>query len=95
MEIKNNNYWFTKTATLGIKCEIDIDECASHPCLHGAKCIDYVNAYSCECLDGYGGHNCIRNEDDCTLRLTEYTWNQQFYSTQSKLLLIATCLKNN
>jgi len=41
----------------GIYCEIDIDECASNPCVHG-DCTDLVNAYSCSCLPGWTGTNC-------------------------------------
>ena len=36
----------------------DIDDCASHPCENGATCIDAVNDYTCNCVDGYTGRNC-------------------------------------
>lgn len=37
---------------------VDIDECASNPCLNGATCIDKVNEYRCVCADGWTGKRC-------------------------------------
>ena len=37
---------------------VDIDECASDPCQNDATCVDSVNAYSCNCKDGYTGTLC-------------------------------------
>ena len=37
---------------------VDIDECGSAPCLHGATCNDYVNMYNCTCVPGYNGTHC-------------------------------------
>ncbi|XP_063404645.1 thrombospondin-2-like [Mytilus trossulus] len=36
----------------------DIDDCISVDCLHGGKCVDKLNAYSCECVPGFAGHHC-------------------------------------
>lgn len=36
----------------------DIDECASHPCMHEGICVDLVDLYNCSCLPGYNGENC-------------------------------------
>jgi len=41
----------------GTNCEIDIDECASNPCVNGA-CEDQINAYVCHCDPGWTGTNC-------------------------------------
>ena len=35
--------------------QINIDECQENECENGSKCIDGINKYSCECLDGFGG----------------------------------------
>lgn len=37
---------------------IDINECASQPCLNGGACTDGVNEYTCNCLAGWTGVNC-------------------------------------
>ena len=37
---------------------IDVDDCASGPCLNGGTCTDDVNGYTCKCAVGYGGLNC-------------------------------------
>jgi protein crumbs len=36
----------------GINCEADVDECASFPCLNGARCDDLTGNYSCNCTAG-------------------------------------------
>jgi hypothetical protein len=41
----------------GERCEINIDDCASEPCVHGA-CIDGVADYTCDCDDRWEGNNC-------------------------------------
>ena len=37
---------------------LDINECASNPCLNEATCVDQVNGYVCNCKDGYLGDHC-------------------------------------
>lgn len=37
---------------------LDINECATHPCLHGGTCHDGVNKYTCTCQHGYSGTKC-------------------------------------
>ena len=37
---------------------LDVNECASRPCLHGGTCSDNVNNYTCTCVIGYVGTAC-------------------------------------
>ncbi|PAA81659.1 hypothetical protein BOX15_Mlig018549g2 [Macrostomum lignano] len=49
----------------GFLCEIDIDDCATNPCVRGS-CIDRVNAYQCVCPAGWSGTNCNTDIDECS-----------------------------
>ncbi|XP_060810667.1 protein crumbs [Amyelois transitella] len=52
----------------GRNCEIDIDECATAEtaCLHGGRCVDAVNNYTCDCSNtGYTGARCETNINEC------------------------------
>lgn len=49
----------------GKMCQININECASQPCLHGGTCVDQINAYLCNCTDEYMGRNCEYDFDAC------------------------------
>ncbi|MDP6946424.1 MAG: calcium-binding EGF-like domain-containing protein, partial [Myxococcota bacterium] len=46
-------------------CETDIDDCDPNPCDNGGTCVDGVNTFDCECLEGYGGDHCESDIDDC------------------------------
>uniref|UniRef100_A0A4W5N7U3 EGF-like domain-containing protein n=1 Tax=Hucho hucho TaxID=62062 RepID=A0A4W5N7U3_9TELE len=37
---------------IGDFCEMDVNECCSDPCLHGAICRDLLNGYLCHCRAG-------------------------------------------
>ncbi|XP_063964330.1 sushi, von Willebrand factor type A, EGF and pentraxin domain-containing protein 1-like [Lytechinus pictus] len=37
---------------------VDIDECGSSPCQHGASCVDGINSFTCICTEGYRGQLC-------------------------------------
>ncbi|XP_071491001.1 fibropellin-3-like [Diadema antillarum] len=45
---------------VGLRCEIDVNECSSLPCQNGGRCIDGPASYSCQCPAGYSGRNCER-----------------------------------
>nr|XP_033817057.1 protein crumbs homolog 2 isoform X1 [Geotrypetes seraphini] len=48
----------------GPRCEANLNECQSSPCVHG-DCIDLVANYQCTCYSGYTGRDCNTNVDDC------------------------------
>lgn len=38
---------------------IDIDDCTGSPCQNNGTCLDAVNSYTCTCIDGYAGTDCL------------------------------------
>jgi len=51
---------------------MNIDECASNPCLNGGECIDFIGGYLCNCTStGFEGVNCDIDIDECSIN-TEY-----------------------
>ena len=56
-----NNYKLLGFFHIFSQCDIvlvDINECSSNPCMHGATCTDAVNSYICGCVAGYTGTHC-------------------------------------
>ncbi|XP_075865142.1 protein crumbs homolog 2 [Microcebus murinus] len=51
----------------GDDCSVDVDECASQPCLNGGRCQDLPNGFQCHCQDGYAGLVCQEDVDECLL----------------------------
>ena len=49
---------------IGTNCEIDINECASEPCVNG-DCIDGIARFDCQCEKGYEGELCDIEIDEC------------------------------
>ncbi|KAI8515731.1 calcium ion binding, partial [Branchiostoma belcheri] len=59
----------------GELCEINIDECASSPCVNGGQCLDGDNSYTCTCPQGYAGDNCENDMDLCNPNPFPFNWN--------------------
>ncbi|XP_023615903.1 LOW QUALITY PROTEIN: protein crumbs homolog 2 [Myotis lucifugus] len=49
----------------GDDCSVDVDECASGPCLGGGSCQDLPNGFRCHCPSGYTGLTCQEEVDEC------------------------------
>ena len=47
-------------------CNVDIDDCASHPCQNGGQCTDGLNSFKCTCASGYTGTQCDVDIDECS-----------------------------
>ena len=44
---------------------MNIDECASRPCVNNGTCTDQINDYKCDCLPGFKGKQCEREINEC------------------------------
>ncbi|XP_066223296.1 protein crumbs homolog 2 [Saccopteryx leptura] len=49
----------------GDDCSVDVDECASGPCLSGGRCQDLPSGFRCHCPSGYTGLTCQEDVDEC------------------------------
>ncbi|KAG7259474.1 hypothetical protein CRUP_037136 [Coryphaenoides rupestris] len=49
----------------GARCQIDVNECISRPCLNGATCVDGVGRFTCLCPPGVTGSTCQLQIDEC------------------------------
>jgi len=56
----------------GYRCETNIDDCASSPCLNGATCYDGTNQYSCTCVSGWTGPQCQVDIDNCVVGVCQH-----------------------
>lgn len=51
---------------VGVKCEVNLNECQTNPCKNGGVCVDGVANYTCDCTHtGYMGNNCELNINEC------------------------------
>ena len=45
---------------------LDVDECkVRNPCKNGAKCVNSVGGYSCQCPENFKGKNCDQGKIIC------------------------------
>ncbi|CAL8280990.1 unnamed protein product [Lota lota] len=59
-------------------CEIDVDECASNPCMHGGLCLDQLAGWECVCEQNYSGAHCQMDVSDFYLYLFLALWQNIF-----------------
>ncbi|KAF6726235.1 Delta-like protein C [Oryzias melastigma] len=49
----------------GSRCETNIDDCASRPCLNAGTCVDGVNNFTCRCPLGFTSNDCSEHRNPC------------------------------
>ncbi|CAH1776653.1 unnamed protein product [Owenia fusiformis] len=65
------------------RTSVDIDECASDPCLNEAYCTDRIDKYNCTCKYGFIGHRCEQYD-----LYQRSIWAMLFFLIAITLLLI-------
>ena len=49
----------------GDNCNLEFDECLSHPCQNNGTCNNLINGYECVCSPGFTGKDCDININEC------------------------------
>ena len=71
--------------TIGMLCDVDIEECASSPCQNGGSCRDLVNAFECDC-DNTGEHHYTGDTCQFTLCMVSFPLITEVKNFRSNLL---------
>ena len=50
----------------GDRCQLNMNECDSNPCLNGGDCVDGVHNYTCICPSEFIGRHCDQELDPCS-----------------------------
>lgn len=58
------SYVIASNITISFSYLTGINQCQPNPC-NGHPCVDMVNAYKCQCQDGYTGEMCQNPPDYC------------------------------
>ena len=62
------SYEYFECLFSGLRCEGDVHDCLSTPCLHGGFCVertDGVAGYECQCEGEWAGRNCEYESWSC------------------------------
>uniref|UniRef100_A0A8C6NCJ8 Uncharacterized protein n=1 Tax=Melopsittacus undulatus TaxID=13146 RepID=A0A8C6NCJ8_MELUD len=65
-QANGNPVCICKTGFEGTYCEINSDECISHPCQNEGLCVDGINHYRCSCQHGFTGTLCEAEINECS-----------------------------
>ncbi|KAG9351152.1 hypothetical protein JZ751_025042 [Albula glossodonta] len=70
----------------GHRCELEVDECKSNPCLNGGYCRNMVDKFQCVCDMSYAGEVCQIDVSDIYLYVSMLLW-QNLFQLLSYLIL--------
>ena len=70
----------------------DIDECASAPCQNDGSCLDAINGYTCDCVDGYEGTDCEIGKFDHLMSQSQPASSTSMLLNLSNILATQLCL---
>ncbi|XP_029904924.1 protein crumbs homolog 1 [Myripristis murdjan] len=62
----------------GLRCEQEVDECKSNPCLNGGYCRNLINRFVCVCDMSYAGDLCQTDVSDIYFYVAVLLWQNLF-----------------
>lgn len=83
------------------RCEVDLDECESNPCLNGGTCVNRSNSYFCECVSDFSGENCQNTVSQnlcfssCTVLCHQLAFVSLIYNPSYLTKLFSFSLRNS
>ncbi|KPP77663.1 protein crumbs 1-like, partial [Scleropages formosus] len=70
----------------GHRCELEVDECKSNPCLNSGYCRNLVNRFQCVCQMSFAGERCQVDVSDIYFYVSLLLW-QNLFQLLSYLIL--------
>ncbi|KAJ7403912.1 hypothetical protein WISP_148770 [Willisornis vidua] len=67
-QVDGNPMCICKKGFEGTYCEVNSNECISHPCQNEGLCVDGINHYRCSCQHGFTGTLCEVEINECLSR---------------------------